>query len=302
MKPRSGSGPRVAVIEDDADLSYTIALNLEREGYQVASFDNGHEGLVTVQHGGFDFLILDLNLPDVDGFTICRELRRIPATAKLPILILTARASEQDRVTGLELGADDYLMKPFSVRELLARISAILRRSRGADSDASTYDDGTLRIDSRTLRVYVGGEEVKLAKKELELLWMLVRNRPAVLSRERILSEVWQMSEDVETRTVDAHVRDIGQPPRGQLVEMRQRAEGATVEQAGLDVVEGPFDLALGLWPPHQARHRPKAVVGGERQKPRVVDRHVAVVAGHHHLETPISEKPDDLTRWLLYR
>ncbi|HEY8711310.1 MAG TPA: response regulator transcription factor [Thermoanaerobaculia bacterium] len=209
MKPRSGTAPRIALIEDDADLSYTIRLNLEREGYEVAGFDNGYEGLLAVQHGGFDFLILDLNLPDVDGFTICRELRRAPATAKLPILILTARASEQDRVTGLELGADDYLVKPFSVRELLARITAILRRSRGTESDASTYEDGNLRIDSRTLRVYVAGEEVKLAKKELELLWMLVRNRPAVVSRDRILAEVWQMSEDVETRTVDAHIRNL---------------------------------------------------------------------------------------------
>lgn len=209
MKPRSGSGPRIAVIEDDGDLLYTIRLNLEREGYAVATFDNGHEGLVAVEHGGFDFLILDLNLPDLDGFTICRELRRSPETAKLPILILTARASEQDRVTGLELGADDYLVKPFSVRELLARIAAILRRSHGPEGDAASYDDGRLRIDSRTLRVYVAGDEVKLAKKELELLWMLVRNRPAVVSRDRILAEVWQMSEDVETRTVDAHIRNL---------------------------------------------------------------------------------------------
>ena len=209
MKPRSGAGPRVALIEDDADLSYTIGLNLEREGYRVTTFDNGHEGLLDVQRGVFDFLILDLNLPDLDGFTICRELRRTPSTLKLPILMLTARASEQDRVTGLELGADDYLVKPFSVRELLARIAAILRRAKTAEPDAPGYDDGKLRIDSRTLRVYVGGEEVKLAKKELELLWMLVRNRPAVVSRDRILSEVWQMADDVETRTVDAHIRNL---------------------------------------------------------------------------------------------
>jgi two-component system, OmpR family, alkaline phosphatase synthesis response regulator PhoP len=161
-----------------------------------------------VQQGGFDFLVLDLNLPDLDGFTICRELRRHPVTAKLPILMLTARTSEADRVTGLELGADDYLGKPFSVRELLARVAAILRRARGTD-DSAMYDDGHLRIDGRTMRVYVGGEEVKLAKKELELLWMLVRNRPAVVSRDRILSEVWQVAEDVETRTVDAHIRNL---------------------------------------------------------------------------------------------
>jgi len=200
---------RVAVIEDDADLAFTTRLNLEREGYAVTTYDNGHEGLVGVQHGGFDFLILDLNLPDLDGFTICRELRRNVSTAKLPILMLTARSSEQDRIMGLELGADDYLVKPFSVRELLARVAAILRRARGTDDEAMVYDDGHLRIDGRTLRVYVDGEEVKLAKKELELLWMLVRNRPAVVSRDRILAEVWQVADDVETRTVDAHIRNL---------------------------------------------------------------------------------------------
>jgi DNA-binding response OmpR family regulator len=200
---------RIALIEDDADLSYTTRLNLEREGYAVTPFSNGHEGLLGVQQGGFDFLILDLNLPDLDGFTICRELRRNAATSTLPILMLTARSSEQDRVTGLELGADDYLVKPFSVRELLARVAAILRRARGPESDAAVYDDGELRIDSRTLRVSVKGEEVGLAKKELELLWMLVRNRPAVVSRDRILAEVWQMADDVETRTVDAHIRNL---------------------------------------------------------------------------------------------
>lgn len=200
---------RVAIIEDDADIAFTMRLNLERERYVVSVFSNGHEGLLAVQQGGFDFLILDLNLPDLDGFTICRELRRNAAAAELPILILTARSSEQDRVMGLELGADDYLAKPFSMRELLARVAAILRRAKSADSDAAVYDDGHLRIDGRTLRVHVDGEEVKLAKKELELLWMLVRNRPAVVSRERILSEVWQVAEDVETRTVDAHIRNV---------------------------------------------------------------------------------------------
>ena len=205
----SRSEPRVAVIEDDADIAFTIRVNLEREGYIVSAYQNEHEGLLAVQQGGFDFLILDLNLPDLDGFTICRELRRHPSTSKLPILMLTARTSEADRIMGLELGADDYLAKPFSVRELLARIAAILRRSKGSDDDAAVYDDGHLRIDGRTLRVHVDGEEVKLAKKELELLWMLVRNRPAVVSRDRILAEVWQVAEDVETRTVDAHIRNL---------------------------------------------------------------------------------------------
>jgi two-component system, OmpR family, phosphate regulon response regulator PhoB len=218
MNPRASQGSpqarpsaplRIALIEDDADLSFTTRLNLEHEGFVVEPFASGLDGLAGVQHGRFDFLILDLNLPDLDGFTICRELRRNPATSTLPILMLTARSSEQDRIMGLELGADDYLVKPFSVRELLARISAILRRSRGGDKEGGVYNDGSLRIDSRTMRVFVDDEEVKLARKELELLWMLVRNHPAVVSRDRILAEVWQMADDVETRTVDAHIRNL---------------------------------------------------------------------------------------------
>lgn len=200
---------RIALIEDDADLAFTIRLNLEREGYEVVHFANGQEGLLSIHDSRFDFLVLDLNLPDLDGFTICREVRRDARTAALPILMLTARSSERDRVTGLELGADDYLTKPFSTRELVARIAAILRRAGGRDEETSIYDDGALRVDGRTFRVFVEGEEVRLARKEFELLSMLIRNRPAVVSRDRILSEVWQMADDVETRTVDAHIRNL---------------------------------------------------------------------------------------------
>lgn len=203
------SARRIALIEDDSDLSFTIRLNLEKEGYKVDTFQNGQEGLLAVQRGRFDFLILDLNLPDLDGFTICREIRRDPQVRTLPVLMLTARSSERDRVTGLELGADDYLVKPFSTRELLARIAAILRRTPHGDDEQNSFDDGHLRVDGRTFRVFVEGEEVRLARKEFELLWMLIRNRPAVVSRDRILSEVWQMAEDVETRTVDAHIRNL---------------------------------------------------------------------------------------------
>jgi DNA-binding response OmpR family regulator len=199
---------RITVIEDDADIAFTIRLNLEREGYKVAHYANGQEGLLALQQGGADFVILDLNLPDLDGLTICRELRRDATTKAIPILMLTARGSERDRVTGLELGADDYLTKPFSMRELVARVGAIFRRSRGALETAG-YDDGELRIDEKAHRVYVRGDEVKLAKKEYELLLLLLRNRGSVVSRDRILSEVWQMSDDIETRTVDAHIRNL---------------------------------------------------------------------------------------------
>jgi DNA-binding response OmpR family regulator len=200
---------RIAIIEDDADIAFTIQLNLEREGYGVSVFHRGQDGLMAVQQGGIDFVILDLNLPDLDGLTICREIRRDRTTASIPILMLTARGSERDRVTGLELGADDYLTKPFSIRELLARVAAILRRSQGAPEPAAIYEDAELRIDEKAHRVYRHGEEIKLAKKEFELLSLLIRNRTSVVSRDRILSEIWQMSDEIETRTVDAHIRNL---------------------------------------------------------------------------------------------
>ncbi len=199
---------RIALIEDTEDLAFTIKLNLEREGHKVEHFANGQEGLIAVQQSRFDFLVLDLNLPDLDGLTICRELRRDARTAKLPILMLTARSSERDRITGLELGADDYLTKPFSTRELIARINAVLRRSKTGEESAA-YDDGSLSVDNQTLQVRVAGQEVRLARKEFELLWLLIQSRPAVVSRDRILTDVWQMADDVETRTVDAHIRNL---------------------------------------------------------------------------------------------
>jgi DNA-binding response OmpR family regulator len=200
---------RIALIEDDNDIAFTVKLNLEREGYKVTHYGRGQDGLLAVQRATADFVILDLNLPDLDGLTICRELRRDARTQSIPILMLTARGSERDRVTGLELGADDYLSKPFSVRELVARVAAVWRRTRGGAEEAQMYDDGELRIDEKAFRVYRHGQEVKLAKKEFELLSLLVRNRGSVVSRDRILSEVWHMSDEIETRTVDAHIRNL---------------------------------------------------------------------------------------------
>jgi DNA-binding response OmpR family regulator len=200
---------KLALIEDDADLAFTVRLNLQREGHTVATFGNGAEALEAVQLGGFDFVILDLNLPDLDGLTICRELRRNPATRGVPILMLTARGSERDRVTGLELGADDYLVKPFSVRELIARVTAVRRRTGGAAEEPDVYEDAALRVDTKAYRVWAHGGEVKLPKKEFELLWALIRHRGSVVSRDRLLSEIWGMADDVETRTVDVHVRNL---------------------------------------------------------------------------------------------
>jgi len=200
---------KIAIIEDDADIAFTIRLNLEQEGYTVTHFARGQDGLIAVQNGAADFVILDLNLPDLDGLTICRELRRDPRTQSLPVLMLTARGSERDRITGLELGADDYLTKPFSVRELVARVAAVWRRTSVTTEDPTQYEDGELRIDERSFRVFRHGQELRMPKKEFELLWLLVRHRGSVISRDRILSEVWRMSDEIETRTVDAHIRNL---------------------------------------------------------------------------------------------
>ena len=200
---------KIALIEDDSDIAFTVRLNLQREGYAVAHFPHGQDGLLAIQRGGFDFVILDLNLPDLDGLTICRELRSDSRTRAIPILIMTARGSERDRVTGLELGADDYVTKPFSIRELVARVAAVSRRSRAETRDSSSYEDPELRIDQNAFRVYRHGQEIRLARKEFELLSLLVRNRSSVVSRDRILAEVWGMSDEIETRTVDAHIRNL---------------------------------------------------------------------------------------------
>ena len=200
---------KIALIEDDNDIAFSVRLNLEREGYNVSHYTRGQDGLLAVQQGGTDFVILDLNLPDLDGLTICRELRRDPQTQDVPILMLTARGSERDRITGLELGADDYLTKPFSIRELVARVAAVWRRARVSGEDTSVYEDGELKVDEKSFRVYRHGTEIKLARKEFELLLLLIRNRRSVISRERILSEIWRMSDEIETRTVDAHIRNL---------------------------------------------------------------------------------------------
>ena len=203
------AAPRLLLVEDDRSLAELVTFHFERAGYQVTRTGDGEEALILVDEVKPDAILLDWMIEGISGIEVCRRLRRRPTTANVPIMMLTARGSERDRVTGLELGADDYLTKPFSVRELVARVAAVWRRSRVATEDPMLYDDGELKIDERSFRVYRHGTEVKLAKKEFELLWMLVRNKSSVVSRERILSEVWHMSDDVETRTVDAHIRNL---------------------------------------------------------------------------------------------
>jgi DNA-binding response OmpR family regulator len=202
--------PRIAVVEDDEDLAFTLVYNLKKEGrYEIERFAGGLVALDELLVRPPDLIVLDLNLPDVDGLTICRELKKHEETRRVPILMLTARVEERDKLLGFELGADDYVTKPFSMKELLARIAAQLRRAALPQSPDDVYDDGHLRIDRARHTVVSEGSDVHLTKKEFDLLWLLIRSGGRVVSRETILSRLWDYAAEIETRTVDVHIRSL---------------------------------------------------------------------------------------------
>jgi two-component system alkaline phosphatase synthesis response regulator PhoP len=202
----------VLVVEDEPDIRDLLAFHLEREGFQVRLARTGTDGLRQVQAVAPDLIILDLMLPELDGLEVCRRLRRDPATSSIPVIMLTARGDEVDRVVGLELGADDYVTKPFSPKELVARVRAVLRRSRPGEAPTSV-SVGTLKLDFGRHIVTVRGREVSLAPKEFDLLRALVEARGRVLSREFLLDRVWGYARagEIESRTVDVHVRRLRQ-------------------------------------------------------------------------------------------
>ncbi len=201
---------RLALVEDDPDLVTTLALALERDGFEVERYLTGRDGLEGILARPPDLVLLDLNLPDLDGLSVCRELRSTSAVADLPIIMLTARVEESDRVLGLDLGADDYVTKPFSLRELKSRIRALLRR-RSLDTGVpeDEYADRRLVVRKGPMDVTLDGEPVRLTLKEFELLWYLIGVRPRVAGREMILERVWGLSSEVETRTIDVHIRAL---------------------------------------------------------------------------------------------
>src|SRR5450759_28887 len=202
---------RIALVEDDSDIAYTIRLNLRKEkGFQVEHYVSGISALAALHEKPFDLVILDLNLPDIDGLAICRELRSQEDTRRIPIILLTARAEERDKLLGFEIGADDYITKPFSMRELLARVSEHIRRVASFEtSEEEVFEDGDLRVDRASYEVRRNGRPVHLTKKEFDLLWLLVRNRSRVVTRDTILARLWDYEADVETRTVDVHIRAL---------------------------------------------------------------------------------------------
>jgi DNA-binding response OmpR family regulator len=201
------SPAHVLVVEDERDIAALIKHTLERAGdAQVSIVGSGDMAIRTIGETPPDLVILDLNLPVLSGLEVCRILRARPATARLPIIMLTARTGETDRIAGLDLGADDYVTKPFSLRELSARVRAVLRRTRDTPPSTSVYRWRDLVIDFEGVSVISEGQPVRLTRREFELLKCLVENRNKVLSRDRLLERVWGYDKSVETRSVDVHV------------------------------------------------------------------------------------------------
>jgi len=207
----------IAIVEDERDIAELVSFHLEREGFNTIIFQDGDSFLAYIERNICDFLVLDLMLPSVNGLEILKTLRAMEATAHLPVLILTARSSETDRVLGLELGADDYLVKPFSPRELVARVKAILRRQ--GKEDPSLIQLGDLEIHRKSKSVKVMGEEITLTHTEYRLLETLALARGEVFSRKDLLKKVWG-EEAVTERTVDVHIRHLREKlgPAGQRI------------------------------------------------------------------------------------
>jgi len=214
-RPGGGGAPvdsrrRVVLIEDDADIAEAITYHLDRAGLRVRVARTGEEGLDAVRRGA-DLVLLDLNLPGMDGLEVCRMIRRQATTAHLPVIIVSARTDEVDRVLGLEMGADDYIVKPFSLKELAARCRIALRRADAAAGGEPTqgYRDENFEVEFDAYVVRYQGREIRLTYKEFELFRYLVERSGRVLTRQRLLERVWGDDSEVDTRSVDAHIRRL---------------------------------------------------------------------------------------------
>jgi len=201
---------KILIIEDEPDIRKTLEYNISREGYEVISASSLSEGREKLESASFSLLLLDLMLPDGSGLDLCRELKQDKSLSSMPVIILTAKDDEVDKVVGFELGADDYVTKPFSVRELILRVKAVLKRGeRKSDNMEVQRQFGELKIDVDSHEVFVNDEQVSLTALEFKLLRQLVDRRGRVQSRDQLLSDVWGYSSDVTTRTVDTHIKRL---------------------------------------------------------------------------------------------
>jgi two-component system phosphate regulon response regulator PhoB len=200
--------PTVLIVEDERDLLSLLDFNLRQAGFETLLAGTAEEALAHVRRAVPDLVVLDLMLPDLPGTEVCRRLKGADRTRHVPVVMLTAKGEEVDRVVGFELGADDYVTKPFSVRELVLRLKAVLRRAAGS-REAGAWQVGPIRIDPESHRAFVGDEEIPLTPLEFRLLQTLMSRSGRVQSREQLLSDVWEMSPELETRTVDTHVKRL---------------------------------------------------------------------------------------------
>jgi two-component system phosphate regulon response regulator PhoB len=201
--------PKILVVDDEPDAVELIEFNLKSAGFEVVTAGDGAEALQKAQNVLPNLIILDVMLPELDGMEVCKMLRREAATAKIPIIMLTAKAAEIDRVLGLELGADDYVTKPFSPRELVLRVKNMLRRGQPTDEKAEKILAGDLVIDIPKHAVLVKGKKVELTATEFKLLTVLAQRRGRVQSRDQLLQDVWEYDSLIDTRTVDTHMRRL---------------------------------------------------------------------------------------------
>ncbi len=238
MKNIPDTRRRVVLIEDDNDIAEAISYNLEKAGLHVKVARTGEEGLDAVRKG-VDLVLLDLNLPGMDGLEVCRLIRRQATTAHVPIIIVSARADEVDRVLGLEMGADDYVVKPFSLKELAARCRVALRRAEGGGEAPQGYRDENFEVEFEAFSVRYRGGELRLTAKEFELFRCMLERAGRVLTRERLLERVWGYESEVETRSIDAHIRRL----RMKLGPARHHVE--TVVGIGYRFVKEPAGNAV---------------------------------------------------------
>jgi DNA-binding response OmpR family regulator len=199
--------PKILIVEDETTLAETLADNLAEEGYETIRAEDGESGLAMIRAEIPDLVVLDIMLPILDGMSVCRIVRKDPTTSHIPIIMLTARGTEVDKIVGLESGADDYIVKPFGLGEFLARIRAVMRRVPGRAATQDELISGDLRMDLTGRRVFKGPEELHLSHKEFDLLSELMRNQGVVLSRDLILTKVWGYEYFGDKRTVDVHMR-----------------------------------------------------------------------------------------------
>jgi two-component system phosphate regulon response regulator PhoB len=237
--------PTILIVEDERDVQTILEFNLKEAGFETLRASNGEDALAWLRARVPDLVLLDLMLPDMSGTEVCRRLKSDPRTSAVPVVVLTARGAELDRVVGFELGADDYVAKPFSVRELVLRIRAVLRRtSAPAAPERPVVTIGPIRLDREAHRVTVEGREIDLTPIEFKLLGTLMDRAGRVQSRERLLGDVWELSDGVETRTVDTHVKRLRDKlaPAEELIETVRglgyrfaQVESRPVEARGTD-------------------------------------------------------------------